>query len=63
MVPATGDEYYLERSAKKGTPEHIASMGLAEINIAKHRHGPTGVVPMRFNGAYTRFSDMGAPNG
>jgi replicative DNA helicase len=63
VVPATGDEYYLERSAKKGTLEHIASMGLAEINIAKHRHGPTGVVPMRFNGAYTRFSDMGAPNG
>jgi replicative DNA helicase len=48
---------------RKGTLEHIASMGLAEINIAKHRHGPTGVVPMRFNGAYTRFSDMGAPNG
>jgi replicative DNA helicase len=47
------DEYYLEQSAKKGAPEHIASMGL----------GPTGVVPMRFNDAYTKFPDMGAPNG
>lgn len=57
------DEYYLAQSVKKGTPEHIASMGLAEINIAKHRHGPTGTIPMRFNGAYTKFSDMGPPHG
>jgi replicative DNA helicase len=56
------DEYYLEQSAKKGSPEHIASMGLAEVNIAKQRHGPTGTIPMRFNGAYTKFSDMGGAN-
>lgn len=53
------EEYYIERSNKKGGPEHIAAMGLAEIDIAKQRHGPIGTIPMRFNGAYTKFSDMG----
>ena len=53
------EEYYLERSNKKGSPEHIAAMGLAEVDVAKQRHGLVGTIPMRFNGAYTKFSDMG----
>ena len=31
---------------------------LADIIIAKQRHGPIGDVPMRFTGAFTRFSDL-----
>jgi len=32
--------------------------GIAEIHIAKHRNGPIGVVPMRFDAATTRFDDL-----
>lgn len=32
--------------------------GIAEIHIAKHRNGPVGVVPMRFDAATTKFSDL-----
>ena len=31
--------------------------GLAELIIAKQRNGPTGVVKLRFEGRYARFSD------
>lgn len=52
------EEYYLERSDKRGTPDHISSMGRADLIVDKQRHGPTGIVPVRFNAALTRFSDM-----
>jgi replicative DNA helicase len=32
--------------------------GIAEIHIAKHRNGPIGVVPMRFDANTTRFMDL-----
>jgi replicative DNA helicase len=32
--------------------------GIAEIHIAKHRNGPIGVVPMRFDANTTRFQDL-----
>jgi replicative DNA helicase len=32
--------------------------GIAEIHIAKHRQGPTGVVPLRFDAATTRFGNL-----
>ena len=32
--------------------------GIAEIHLAKHRNGPVGVVPMRFEASTTRFSDL-----
>jgi replicative DNA helicase len=31
---------------------------LADVVIAKQRHGPTGTVPMYFDGQYTRFGDL-----
>jgi replicative DNA helicase len=31
--------------------------GKAELIIAKHRNGPTGMVPMTFVGEYTRFEN------
>lgn len=42
------DEIYNRESPDKGA---------AEVIIAKHRSGPTGVVRLVFNGAYTRFDN------
>ena len=33
-----------------------------ELHIAKHRNGPSGVVPMRFDAATTRFDDLTYPS-
>ena len=46
------DEYYNPESPDKG---------LAEVIIGKHRHGPTGMVKLVFNGQFTRF-DNHAPD-
>ncbi|GAB4202153.1 MAG: hypothetical protein OHK0022_25040 [Roseiflexaceae bacterium] len=43
------EELYDKETEKKG---------LAEIHIAKHRNGPVGVIPMRFDPGTTRFSDL-----
>jgi replicative DNA helicase len=32
--------------------------GVAELHIAKHRNGPIGVVPLRFDPTTTRFSNL-----
>ena len=68
------EEYYLERkkpghrsdedSGKyeeriqrwEEAKEKVAN--LADVIVAKQRHGPIGDVPMRFTGAFTRFSDL-----
>ena len=59
------EEYYLDRKEPpENTEEHTqwqAEMervhGLAEVIIAKQRHGPTDKVLLAFEGARTRFSD------
>ncbi len=43
------DEYYHEESDKKG---------IAEIIIAKHRHGETGTVELRWEGSKQKFLDL-----
>ncbi len=60
------EEYYVSRAEpREGTPEHLAwqdemdrTMGLAEIIVAKQRHGPVGTVKVQFTGEFTRFSDF-----
>ena len=60
------EEYYLKnREPKPGTEEYIKwegdmndARGKAEVIIAKQRHGPTGTVPMGFQGEFTRFFDL-----
>jgi replicative DNA helicase len=37
-----------------------AEAGVAEINIGKHRNGPTGTVKLTFLGEYTRFENFAA---
>ena len=59
------EEYYLERKEPpEGADDHAqwqADMervhGLAEVIIAKQRHGPTDKVMLTFEGARTRFGD------
>jgi replicative DNA helicase len=59
------DEYYLARKEpREGTPEHVTWQGemekvhnLAEIIVAKQRHGPIGKVTLQFEGETTRFSN------
>jgi replicative DNA helicase len=60
------EEYYLQnKEPKMGTPEHEKwqtemdfALGKAEVIVAKQRHGPTGTVPLQFEGQFTRFSDL-----
>ena len=43
------EELYNKETDKKG---------LAEIHISKHRNGPLGVIPLRFEAATTRFQNL-----
>jgi replicative DNA helicase len=43
------DEYY-----KSDTND----LGIAELNIAKHREGPTGIMRMFFESTTTKFQDL-----
>lgn len=60
------EEYYHSRKEpREGTPEHLAweeeqqqVANLAEVIIAKQRHGPIGTVKLHFEGSVTRFSDL-----
>ena len=60
------EEYYLKnREPKPGTEEYFKweaemneARGKAELIIAKQRHGPTGMVPLGFQGEFTRFFDL-----
>ncbi|MEQ9811613.1 MAG: replicative DNA helicase [Azospirillaceae bacterium] len=57
--------YKLKDQPPMGTPEHIAwqqqmdeVQNLAQVIIAKQRHGPTGSVDLHFEGQFTRFSNL-----
>jgi replicative DNA helicase len=59
------EEYYLERdrpneenALDQWTSDMARAAGQAEAIIAKHRHGPTGLVKLQFNASLTRFSDL-----
>ncbi len=60
------EEYYLAQQVPG--PEDVATWnanmaraaGVAEVIIAKHRHGPTGTVELGFDGPRTLFTDRGA---
>ena len=46
------DDYYF--------PETTSAKGIAELNVAKQRNGPTGKVLFRFTASCTRFDDLAA---
>jgi replicative DNA helicase len=44
------DEYY--------NPETSDDKGVAEVNVAKNRHGPTERVKLTFRGSYAKFDNL-----
>jgi replicative DNA helicase len=46
------DEYY--------NPEDTESAGIAELLLAKHRNGPTGMEKVAFQKRYAKFTDLAA---
>ena len=36
----------------------LENRGLATIDVAKHRNGPTGEVKLHFSDKYTKFQDL-----
>ncbi len=68
------DEYYLEKDQPSQKPEESSdkfaqryddwvkrmeqSHNVAEVIIAKQRHGPIGTVKLHFEGEFTRFSNL-----
>jgi len=68
------DEYYLKNAEPARKPDENESKfneryadwvkqleachNVAECIIAKHRHGPTGIIKLQFEGEFTRFSNL-----
>lgn len=52
------DLYYTEDSWEQQFPNRDYPRNLAEIIVAKHRHGPTGNVKMRFRDNLVRFDAL-----
>lgn len=61
------DDYYLSREepADDQLDEKLKwkdrldnASGKAEVIVAKHRHGPTGIVPLAFDASLTRFGNL-----
>src|SRR5579872_7135608 len=60
------EAYYLARAEpKEGTDEHRTwssrmdeVRNLADLNIAKQRHGPIGTIKLHFNEDLTKFSNL-----
>lgn len=63
------EEYYLERKKPTGGDDKIAEWertkaavaNIAELIVAKQRHGPIGTVQLHFEGRLTKFSDLADP--
>lgn len=60
------EEYYLSRKKPTGSEDKVAEWqkslnsvaNLAEIIVAKQRHGPISTVQLHFEGKLTKFSDL-----
>ncbi|MCC3859984.1 replicative DNA helicase [Emcibacteraceae bacterium Y4] len=57
--------YHNQQQPDPGTPEHITWLeegeklfGMAEFIIGKQRHGPTGIIELKFEAEITKFSDL-----
>jgi replicative DNA helicase len=51
------EQYYLERGSAADRARVADVAGQAELLIAKHRHGDTGIVRLRFDSPLTKFTD------
>jgi len=50
------ENYY--QTQKQSVPDYDAKRGLAELIIAKHRNGPTGMVEVTFKHEYASFENL-----
>lgn len=57
--------YHNQNEPDAGTSEHLIwqeegeqLFGMAEFIIGKQRHGPTGIIPLKFEAQITKFSDL-----
>jgi replicative DNA helicase len=46
---------------KEWVEEYNKVKGIAEVIVAKQRHGPTGTVPLQFEAEFTRFTSLALP--
>ncbi len=53
------DVYYTEDEWQQHFPDRPYPRNIAEIIVAKHRHGPTGGVKLRFRNNLVRFDALG----
>jgi len=51
------DHRYTEDEWAHQNPDAPYPRGLADLIVAKHRHGPLDTISLRFNGAMARFED------
>jgi replicative DNA helicase len=56
--PVEGDDIKLHEDHAKWAMEMERVFGLAELIVAKQRHGATGKVRLKFDAKITRFSDL-----
>ncbi len=47
---------------KEWEVEYEKVKGIAEVIVAKQRHGPTGTVALQFEGEFTRFTSLALPD-
>ena len=52
------DVYYTEEEWERTFPDRPYPRNIAEIILAKHRHGPTGSVKLRFRDHLVRFDAL-----
>ncbi len=52
------DLYYTEEEWEQRFPEKIYPKNVAELIIAKHRHGPIGSVSLYFRDVFARFEEL-----
>jgi replicative DNA helicase len=61
------EDMYIRRDEWEAThPDRINDpypQGKAQIIVAKHRNGPTGVLDVRFRDAFSKFEDFDTPGG
>ena len=55
--PNEGEDKYLQR-VQVHNNQILDARNVAEVIIAKQRHGPTGTIELFFNGEFTRFVDL-----
>ena len=52
------DQYFTEEEWEQRFPERLYPQNVAELIVAKHRHGPTGSVHLYFRDQFARFEEL-----